>query len=351
MIKPTKLNKGDTIATVSLSWGGAGEMPHRYQAGKQQLQNNFGVNVIEMENTLKSAQWLHNNPQARANDLHEALVNPNVKAIISNIGGSDSIRLLPYIDFDLIKQNPKIFLGFSDSTITHFMFYKAGVTSFYGTSLLVGFAENGGMHDYVMQDIRRTLFSSQPAGQISPSPVWTSEILEWDNPELAATKRIMTESQGWRWLTSKSNKEGKGLGKVTGELLGGCVEVLEFMKDTPLWVQPENWQDKILFIETSEDQPSPTFFRYWLRNYVASGIMKRLKGVIVGRPENNKFWQEYDEVLIDVIYNEAGLTDLPIITGMDFGHSSPTFTLPLGVKAEIDCDNKTFSIIESGIRD
>lgn len=349
MIKPAKLNKGDTVATVSLSWGGASELPHRYQAGKRQFQDTFGVNVIEMHNTLKPAKWLQENPQARADDLHEALTNPNVKAIISNIGGSDSIRLLPYIDFDLIQKNPKIFLGFSDSTITHFMFYKAGVTSFYGTSLLVGFSENGGMHDYVIEDIKRTLFSSKPVGQIQPSTAWTSEWLEWENPELATKKRMMTQSRGWRWLNGQSKQQGKAVGKVTGELLGGCIEVLEFMKDTALWVQPADWQGKILFIETSEDQPSPTFFRYWLRNYVASGIIGRIRGIIVGRPEDNKFWREYDEVLLDVICNEAGLSHLPIITGMDFGHSSPTFTLPLGVKAQIDCDNQTFSIIESGV--
>ncbi len=344
MIKPSKLTQGDTIATVSLSWGGAGELPHRYQQGKNQLQDTFGVTVIEMSNTLKSAQYLHDNPQARADDLHEALLNPKVKAIISNIGGSDSIRLLPYIDFDLIRNNPKIFLGFSDSTITHFMFYKAGVTSFYGTSLLCGFAENGGMHQYQIDDINRTLFSTAPVGVIQPNKAWTNEMLDWQDLSLNSTVRMMTESRGWRWLHCP-----QGVDKVTGTLLGGCIEVLEFMKDTALWVKPADWQDKILFIETSEEQPAPEQLSYWLRNYVASGIMSKLKAVIVGRPQDNKHWQAYDNVLLDVICNEAGLTDLPIITGMDFGHSCPTFTLPLGVMAEIDCNNQTFAIIESGV--
>lgn len=341
MIKPQKLQQGDTVATVSLSWGGAGELPHRYQQGKDQLQSTFGVNVIEMTNTLKPAQYLHDNPKARAEDLHEALLNPDVKGIISTIGGSDSIRLLPYIDFDLIRDNPKIFLGFSDSTITHFMFYKAGVTSFYGPSLLTGFAENGGIHDYQAADIHRTLFSSNPVGTIEPSKRWTNEQLDWHDETLTHTVRMMTESRGWRWLNGK--------GKVSGELLGGCIEVLEFMKDTTLWVKPDDWENKILFIETSEEQPEPDYLYYWLRNYVASGIMSKLKAVIVGRPQNNRYWQEYDKVLLDVICNEAALKELPIITGMDFGHSCPIFTLPLGVTATIDCDEQTFSITESGV--
>lgn len=346
MIKPKHLQAGDIVATVSLSWGGAGELPHRYEQGKRQLEDTFGVTVIEMTNTLKPNEWLHDNPQARADDLHEALRNPEVKAIISNIGGDDSIRLLPYIDVDLIRDNPKIFLGFSDSTITHFMFYRAGVTSFYGTSLLVGFAENGGMHDYQVEYLKRALFSSEPIGHITPSKAWTNEHLDWFDPTLTTVKRMMTESRGWRWLNGNGLN---GNGKVTGELLGGCIEVLEFIKDTPLWVQHANWKGKILFIETSEEEPEPAFLKWWLRNYAASGILANINAVIVGRPENNRYWREYDEVLLTVICAEAGLTDLPIITGMDFGHSCPTFTLPFGVTAEIDCDAQRFAIIESGV--
>ena len=184
MIKPKKLNRGDKIATISLSRGGAYKFPHRYETGKRQLQEEFDIKVVETKNALKSADWIYKNPQARAEDLMEALEDQSIKAIISNIGGEDSIRTLPFIDIEIIKNNPKIFLGFSDSTITHFCFYKAGVTSFYGTSILVGFAENNGMHQYQINDIKKTLFSSQPIGIIEPNKNgWTSEQLEWTNPD------------------------------------------------------------------------------------------------------------------------------------------------------------------------
>ena len=93
----------------------------------------------------------------------EAFSDSSVKAIISNIGGDDSIRTLSFTDLSVIRSNPKIFLGFSDTTVTHIACYKAGLT-FYGTSVLVGFAENGGMHRYQIEDIKRTLFSAEPAG-------------------------------------------------------------------------------------------------------------------------------------------------------------------------------------------
>ncbi len=109
--------------------------------GKGQLEETFGLTVVETKNSLKSAEWIYKNPQVRADDLMEAFSDNSIKAIISNIGGDDSIRTLPFIDLSIIKNNPKIFLGFSDTTITHIACYKAGLVSFYGTSLLVGFAK------------------------------------------------------------------------------------------------------------------------------------------------------------------------------------------------------------------
>src|SRR5574338_1204057 len=117
MIKPRKLTPGDKVATVSLSWGGPSVFPHRYQIGVQQLQEEVGLQVVEMPNTLKEADWLARNPKARAEDLMQAFADPSIKAIFSTIGGDESIRLLPFMDLDVIRGNPKIFMGYSDTTI------------------------------------------------------------------------------------------------------------------------------------------------------------------------------------------------------------------------------------------
>lgn len=342
MIKPKKLQRGDKVATISLSWGGAGEIPSRYEIGKKQILDNFELEVIETKNALKSAKWIYENPKARAEDLMEALEDKSIKAIISNIGGDDSIRMLPFINLNVIKKNPKIFIGFSDSTITHFCFYKVGVTSFYGTSTLVGFAENNGMHQYQIADIMQTLFSNEIRGEVKPNiEGWTSERLEWNNPKNQKISRQLTKSNGWKFL--------QGSKATSGELLGGCFDVLETLKDTKLWVNPSEWKGKIMFFETSDALMLPHYFLWILRNYVASGIMHNINGLIVGRPDNNQYTKEYENALIQVIRKEAGLTDLPIITEMDFGHTCPTFTIPYGVKAEINPTSKTFSIIESAL--
>jgi muramoyltetrapeptide carboxypeptidase LdcA involved in peptidoglycan recycling len=87
----------------------------------------------------------------------------------------------------------------------------------------------------------------------------------------------------------------------------------------------------------------------WLRNYAVLGIFHKISGIIMGRPYHNKYTQEYNDILLKVIRDEEGLIHLPIITEMDFGHTCPTFTLPIGALAEMDMENKKFGILESGV--
>jgi muramoyltetrapeptide carboxypeptidase LdcA involved in peptidoglycan recycling len=103
-----------------------------------------------------------------------------------------------------------------------------------------------------------------------------------------------------------------------------------------------------LFFETSEEEPKPEYFRWWLRNYAAQGILKKAKGIILGRPHNNIYVEEYNQELLKVL-KEENLTTMPVITEMDFGHTCPIFTIPYGATAQIDCVNKTFSLIDNGV--
>lgn len=342
LIKPNKLKRGDKVAAVSLSWGGAGELLHRYEQGKKQLQEVFELEVVETKNALKPAKWIYENPKARAEDLMEAFEDKSIKAIVSTIGGEDSVRTLRYTDIAVIRRNPKIFLGFSDSTTTHFLCYKAGLCSFYGTSLLVGFAENGGMHKYQISDVFHTLFSSSPVGVVLPNPDgWTSEHVDWSDPSLQAQRRKLNNPNKWNFL--------QGDGVVQGHLIGGCMDVLEFLKGTDYWLGNDFWKGGIVFFETSEDRPAPAYLRWWLRNYAAQGILNAVNGLLFGRPYDNKYVDEYNDEILKVLAEE-GLVNLPVVTEMDFGHTCPTFTLPYGVQAEIDCINKEFRLLESGVQ-
>ena len=340
LIKPQKLNKGDTIATVSLSWGGAGDegLLWRYNLGKKRLQEKFGLNVIEMPNTLKGSEYLYNYPEARANDLMDAFANTDIKGIFSCIGGDESIRMLPFIDFNIIKSNPKIFLGYSDTTVAHFMCLKAGLSSFYGASVLAEFAENMRIFDYTEKHINTTLFSAEPIGDIPAAIEWTGERIEWTEANKNKVKTIQKNNE-YEFL--------QGEGKVQGFLIGGCMEVLEMMKGTALW-DMDYFNDAILFFETSEDMPDPSMVKYWLRNYGAQGILHKAKGIAWGKPYQGKYYNEYKAV-IKTVMNEFDLFELPMIYNMSFGHNEPMTCLPYGALSEIDCNNKTFSILESGV--
>src|SRR5262249_839593 len=150
MIKPEKLKAGDQIAAVTPSWGGPGAVPWVYELGKRQIEEELSLQVIDMPHTCRDPQWLYHNPKARAEDLMQAFADSSIKAILSTVGGEEWVRILPHLDLDLIKNNPKIFLGFSDMTTIHMACYRAGLSSFYGPSVMVELAEIGGILPYTL---------------------------------------------------------------------------------------------------------------------------------------------------------------------------------------------------------
>jgi len=339
--KPNKLNRGDKVALVSLSWGGAGdeEILWRYNQGKERLENIFGLEVVEMEHTLKGTEYVYNHPEKRAEDLMNAFQDKTIKGIIACIGGIESIRMLPYIDFDIINKNPKVFMGYSDSTTTHLLCLKAGISSIYGPTLLVDFAENISMHPYTIEQIEKTLFSNNPIGQILAAPEWTSEYLPWLE-ENKNRKRIYKPNVGYELL------QGEGI--VQGRLIGGCMEVFDMLRGTELFPNIEDFDDSILFLETSEEKPPVWFVECGLRNYGITGALDRISGIIWGKPLDEENYNEYN-IVIKKVMKEFGKEHLPILCNMNFGHTEPKICIPYGALAEINCNDVTFSIIESAV--
>ena len=341
LINPEGLKPGDTVASVSLSWGGAGdpEINWRYLLGKKRLEDIFGLKVVEMSTTLKGSGYVYNHPEERAKDLMDAFKDPEIRGIFSCIGGDDSIRMLPYIDYESIRKNPKVFIGYSDTTITHLICHKAGISSFYGASILAEMAENVEMQQYTVDWIKKCIFENDVIGRIKHSELWTSERLPWEEGNMDI-KRKLLPNNGYELL--------QGEGTVVGRLLGGCVEVLEMAKGTEVWPDLETFNSSILFLETSEDMPSPENLLYALRNYGAQGILKRINGMIFGKPYHNKYYDEYKEVIIKAL-KEYSLESLPVLYNLSFGHTSPMIVLPYGALAEVDCTQSTFSILEAGV--
>lgn len=340
MIKPCKLQRGDKIAIVSLSWGGLGDPQfiHKYYIAKERLENDFGLEVVVMPNALKGSDFIYNHPEARAQDLMDAFLDYAIKGIFCAIGGDDSIRLLPYIDYDVIKNNPKIFMGYSDTTVNHFMMNKAGLVSFYGPSIMSEFAEYVHMSDYTKQAVEKILFDDCENYEIKSSKVWSKDFVPWKEENMSIEKKLSDEEHGYEIL--------QGTGVITGQLLGGCLDVFPMMVGTDIWPSKEEWKGKILLLETSEEKPSPNLVTYYLRNLGAQGIFDVIEGIVVGKPQDEKYYEEYKDVYKKVL-EEFHREDLPVLYNVNIGHAYPTGILPLGTEVQIDFVIKKLTLLES----
>jgi muramoyltetrapeptide carboxypeptidase LdcA involved in peptidoglycan recycling len=344
LIKPAKLNPGDTVAILSPSWGGPNLFPHIYQHGLKVLQEEFGLVIKEYPTARAKPDFLYHQPQARAADVNQAFADPAVKAIIASIGGDDSVRILPYLDKELIRRNPKILMGFSDTTTLLVFCHQLGLVTFNGPSVMAGFSQIPSLPAAFAAHIKTILFDAPESYDYQPYPVWVDGYPDWGHIEhTGQVNPIQPNTTGWRWL------QGNSVGQ--GELFGGCMEVLEFLKGTDFWPPRNFWQNKILFFETSEEKPTPNQVKYILRNYGSQGILDQITGLLFGRPRDYSDLEKKSlyENIISVVAIEFGRSDLPIVANLDFGHTDPQWIMPLGVKAEIDCQKHRLRLLESPV--
>jgi muramoyltetrapeptide carboxypeptidase LdcA involved in peptidoglycan recycling len=336
--KPRSLAPGSRVALVTPSWGGPASVPSRYEMGVRELIDRFGFEVVEMEHTRADHEWLWSNPQARADDINAAFADPSIEGIIATIGGDDSVRILPYIDSQVVSENPKVVMGFSDTTTLHIYALLCGLQTFQGPSVMAGIAENGGTLPYTESWIRRALMSNAPIGELAASSEWTDEFVPWEEQERATQRRAMRPNSGWKWL--------QGMARVEGHLVGGCLDVLEFLKGTRWWPGPDVWEGAVFYWETSEDVPSPQQVTYWLRNYGMMGLFDHIVGMMIGRPCGYSPEQHsaLPEAIRRIVAGEFGRPELPIVANLDFGHTDPQMVLPNGGRLILDPEAGTIML-------
>lgn len=337
--KPEKLKRGDTVAVVTPSWGGPNAFPHVYENGLKVLRD-WGLNIKEFSATKAVPGFLRQNPRARAKDINDAFADTEVKAIFASIGGDDSVRLLPFLDKKIISQNPKILMGFSDTTTLLVYCNLLGFVTFHGPAIMAGFSQVKSLPERFGSHVLKMLFEPEESYEYESYGEYCDGYLDWSKQENIGKAKELKKDDGWRFI--------QNTGKVQGELFGGCIEVLEFLKGTDFWPTKEFWDGKIIFFETSEEKPSIDRIKRMLRNYGTQGVFEKVSAVLFGRARDYSAEEKdaLDIAIKGIIADEFEKPNLPIVTNMDFGHTDPQFILPLGVMSELDCQNNKMRLIE-----
>ncbi len=337
MIKISKPRKNNQVAILSPSFAAPAKWPVVYEFGLKRLREIFGLIPVEFPTTKKIGA----SKEERSRDLIDAFENKNISAIITSLGGNDQVTYVKNLPKEPFINNPKVFFGYSDNT--HFMnfLWLCGVPSYYGGAILTQFAMNGSMDEFTIRYLKYALFESGEK-ELTASDVFNDVGLDWGDKNLLDKKRMYEKNDGWFW---DGNNNAKGIS------WGGCVESIdEILRHGIEMPTLEQFEQCILFMETSEEIPS---FDYVFRVYRAlgeRGILGRVKGILVGRPkawefnkqqsleEKKAYRAKQREITLDIIrqYNKTA----PVIQNMDFGHTDPQICLPYGKSVRINSSAK-----------
>lgn len=332
------------IGIVSLSSGILGEtfVKHQLEIGEKRFKQ-FGIDYKFLPHALKGLEFIKKHPECRANDLLTAFKDDSIDIILCAIGGEDTYRLLPYLfeNNELAKvAHQKIFLGFSDTTMNHFMLNKIGIKTFYGQAFLPDICELANeMLPYTEKYFKELILTGM-IQEIRPSDVWYEERVDFSKKAVGIDMK-KHKNTGFELLAGKPSFKGK--------ILGGCLESIYDMFDNSrfadtvslcskyqLFPKLEDWQDKILLLETSEEKPKPELFKKMIRTLKEYGLFDVISGVLVGKPQNSTYYLEYKKILLEEISNK----DLPIVYNLNIGHATPRCIIPFGIDAEVDVNEQ-----------
>ena len=252
-------------------------------------------------------------------------------------------RLAPYLfDSDELAKaaNDKIFLGFSDTTLNHFMLHKVGMKSFYGQAFLPDICElSPDMLPYTRQFFEE-LIKTGRINMIFPSHFWYEQRTSF-GPDQRFKSLPMYEDKGFQLI--------QGPSKFSGKILGGCIDSMydmfdgERYSDMPvicekyhLFPDAEDWRGRILLLESSEEKMPPEKYRKALEYLKERGVFDAVSGVLVGKPMDGAFEEEYKELLVEVIDDPQ----LPVLCNINIGHALPHCIMPFGVDCEVDADRQ-----------
>jgi muramoyltetrapeptide carboxypeptidase LdcA involved in peptidoglycan recycling len=322
-IYPEKLKSGDEVKIVSPSRSLALLSNETVEIANKRF-TELGLKISFGKNVKESDEFASSSIESRVNDLHEAFLDKNVKAIITVIGGFNCNQLLTYLDWDLIKSNPKIFCGYSDITaLNNAIFAKTGLVSYSGPHYS-SFGQEL-YFDYTLEYFKKCLFFDKNF-EIEPSNQWSDD--KWYKDQ---KQRDLIKNNGFLIINE---------GKASGTILGANLCTFNLLQGTEYF--PKFLDDTVLFLEDDSESLPHTFDRD-LQSLIHQPDFKNVKGIVIGRFQ--KASQMSDDLLIKIIKTKKELNNLPVIANVDFGHTDPKITSPVGGMVEIDLNkNKKIKI-------
>ena len=330
-IFPPSLRPGDAIGIFSPSSPATAFAPKRYARAKSYLEHQ-GFRIIEGALTGKQDHYRSGDIRERADELNALLRDPDVRCVMSAIGGMNSNSLLPWIDYDALRRDPKIVVGYSDVTALLLGIYaQTGLVTFYGPAAVASLGEFPPLVDETFRHFMEVVSGAAIPHALPTPPGWTDTFLPWeeqDRPKVTRPNRLITVHPG----------------VAAGRLVGGNLNTMLGIWGTP-WM-PELREGDLLFIEDSlldaADQERS------FAHLKLAGVFDRIGGLILGKHERFDD-QGTGRRPCDILAEVMGDVEFPVLADFDCCHTHPMLTLPIGVRAELDAGSQTLTLLEGGV--
>jgi muramoyltetrapeptide carboxypeptidase LdcA involved in peptidoglycan recycling len=328
MNKIEKLKSGDSIGIFSPSAPITSTCPDRFARAKNYLENK-GFKILEGNLTGKYDFYRSGSIKDRAEELNALIRNSEIKCIMSTIGGMNSNSILPYIDYEALKRDPKIIIGYSDVTAILLAIYaQTGIPTYYGPALVASFGELPPFVDLTYNYFKEILIDEMKFPYTLNAPLfWTEESIDWETQNRA-------KEQNDNQLIIVHG------GIARGRLLGGNLNTMQGIWGSKY--MPKIKDGDILFIEDAQMDAATIERSFSLLK--VNGILDRISGIILGKHQlfnDSKTGRKPYEILLEVM----GDKKIPFIADFDCCHTHPMMTIPIGCEIELDATKKKVTII------
>ncbi|MFJ5548781.1 S66 peptidase family protein [Streptomyces sp. NPDC093225] len=331
---PPKPSPGDSVAVLSPSAGLPGLFPTPYELGLRRLTEEFGLVPVEYPTTRRTGA----SPEDRAADIHAAFADPAITAVFASIGGNDQIRVLPHLDRELIRANPKPFFGYSDNTNLLAFLWNLGIVGYHGASVMVQLGRPLGTAPVTADSLRAALFGSGPRALTAPDRIGAA-IGDWADPATFTREPDLEAADPWTWHLPTR--------RVTGPTWGGNLETLSRLLEADREIRPAgDYEGCVLMLETSEEMPGAAEVHRMLSRMGERGLLRPFSALLMGRAQAWNFDRPYTAAQRAAFRAEQRAAvlralaehapSLMTVFDVDLGHTDPQVVLPYGGTVTVD---------------